>query len=74
MKTIVHTEPVGGYLWWFYSWVAHSVKNLLASWETWVQSMGWEDLLEKGMAPTPVFLPGESHGQRNLAAYIQSMG
>ena len=29
--------------------------------ETWVQSIGWEDLLEEGMAkPTLVFLPGES--------------
>ena len=26
------------------------VKNLPAVWETWVQSLGWEDLLEKGMA------------------------
>ena len=26
------------------------VKNLLAMWETWVQSLGWEDSLEKGMA------------------------
>ena len=25
------------------------VKNLPAMWETWVQSMGWEDTLEKGM-------------------------
>ena len=24
--------------------------------------------------PTPVFLPGEFHGQRSLAGYIQSMG
>ena len=24
--------------------------------------------------PTPVFLPGESHGQGSLAGYIQSMG
>ena len=28
--------------------------------ETWVLSLGWEDPLEKGMQPTPVFLPGES--------------
>ena len=27
---------------------------------------GQEDPLEKEMAPTPVFLPGESHGQRSL--------
>ena len=36
------------------------VKNLPAVWETWVHSLGWEDLLEEGMQPTPVFLPGES--------------
>ena len=34
-----------------------------------VQSLGLEDLLEKGMAITPVFLPEESHGQRSLAGY-----
>ena len=26
------------------------VKNPPAMWETWVQHLGWEDLLEKGMA------------------------
>ena len=25
-------------------------KNLPATWETWVQSLGWEDSLEEGMA------------------------
>ena len=30
--------------------VAQLVKNLPAVWETWVQSLGWEDPLEKGMA------------------------
>ena len=25
------------------------VKNLPAVWETWVQSLGWEDSLEEGM-------------------------
>ena len=30
--------------------MAQLVKNLLAMWETWVQSLGWEDPLEKGMA------------------------
>ena len=34
-----------------------------------VQSLGWKDLLEEGMAPTPVFLHGESHGQRSLVGY-----
>ena len=28
-----------------------------------------EDPLEEGMATSPVFLPGESHGQRSLAGY-----
>ena len=34
--------------------------------ETWVQTLGWEDPLEKEMTPAPVFLPGEFHGQRSL--------
>ena len=36
-----------------YSWaslVAQLVKNPLAMRENWVQSLGWEDPLEKGMA------------------------
>ena len=43
----------------------------------WVQSLGLENPLEKEMEywkkeyckPTPVFLPGKSHGQRSLAGY-----
>ena len=35
--------------------------------ETWVQFLGWEDLLEKKWQPTPVLLPGESPGRRSLA-------
>ena len=31
------------------SLVAQMVKNLPAMWETWVQSQGWKDPLEKGM-------------------------
>ena len=27
-----------------------------------VRSLGWEDPLEESMEPTPVFLPGKSHG------------
>ena len=34
-----------------------------------VQHMGQEDLLEKEMQPTPVYLPGESHEQRSLVGY-----
>ena len=32
------------------SLVTQMVKNLPAMWETRVQSLGWDDLLEKGMA------------------------
>jgi len=36
---------------WFYIHVvAQLVKNLPAMWETWVQSLGWEDPLEMGKA------------------------
>ena len=30
--------------------MAQTVKNLPAMWETWVQTLGWEDPLEKGKA------------------------
>ena len=48
--------------------VAQVVKNLRARQKTQVQSLGWEDPLEKEMAIL-VFLPGESHGQRSLVGY-----
>jgi len=41
------------------------VKNLPAMWETWVPSLGWR----REWQPTPVFMPGESHGQKILAGY-----
>ena len=49
------------------SLIAQSVKNLPEMQETWVTFLDWEDPLEKEMATTPVFLPGESHGQRSMA-------
>ena len=45
------------------------VKNPPAMQETWVRSLGWEDPLEEGRQPTPVFLPGESHERGSLAGY-----
>ena len=54
-----------------YSWaslVAQTVKNPPAMLETWVRSLGREDPLEKWQ-PTPVFVPGESHGQTSLVGY-----
>ena len=51
------------------SLMAQWVKNLPAMQKTQVQFLGWEDLLEIKWQPTPVFLPGNSHGQRRLAGY-----
>ena len=52
-----------------YSLVAQMVKDLPAMQETWVQSLGREELLEKGMATHSIFLPGEFQGQSSLAGY-----
>ena len=51
------------------SLVDQLVKNLPTMPETRVWSLGREDLLEKQMQPTQVFLPGEFHGQRSLKVY-----
>ena len=48
------------------SLVAQTVKNLPAMQETRVWSLGWE---ERKWQPTPVFLPGEFHGQRSLVGF-----
>ena len=49
------------------------VKNSLAMWEKWVQSLGWGDPMEEGWQPTPVFLPGESSWTEEPGG-LQSMG
>jgi len=46
-----------------------SYRQVLQMWETWVWSLGWKDPLEREWSPTPVFWPGEYHGQRNLVGY-----
>ena len=51
------------------SLVAQTVKNLPAMQETQDQSLGGEDTLEKGITTSPVFLPGELHGQKSLVGY-----
>ena len=49
--------------------MAQTIKNPPAMQETQVQSLGWEDRLEKGMAIHSSILPGESHGQRGFVGY-----
>ena len=61
--------------------VAQLVKNPPAMWETWVQSLGWEDPLEKGWVGYPLqyswaFLV--AHRVKNLPAmqetWVRSLG
>ena len=47
------------------SLMAQRVKNLPAMQETWVGKIPWR----REWHPTPVFLPGESYGQRSLVGY-----
>ena len=47
---------------------SEQVKNLPAMQEP-GSIPGLEDYLKKEWQPTPVFLPGKSHGQRSLAGY-----
>ena len=49
------------------SLVAQLVKNLLETQEIWVRSLIRKILWSRKWQPTPVFLPGEFHGQRSLA-------
>ena len=54
---------------WGASLVAQMVKNLPTMWETrvhpWVGKIPWR----REWLPTPVFLPGEAHGQRSLVGF-----
>ena len=53
-----------------YSWaslVAQTVKNPSAMRETWVRSWVGKIPWRSEWLPTPVFCPGEFHGQRSLA-------
>ena len=40
------------------------------TYETWIQSLGWEIPWRSAWQSTLLFLPGESHGQRSLAVSI----
>ena len=51
------------------SLVAQMVKSLPTMQETWVQSLGQEDLLEKEMETHFSILPEKPHGWRSLVGY-----
>ena len=64
-----HIPSIKIYMIWGTVLVAQMVKNLPATQETQVQSLGWKIPWRRKWQPTPVFLPGELHGQRSLAGY-----
>ena len=70
---IIFTNGREGY-WYRFAWILEKNgekenEDLSDTYEeTWVWALGREDPLEDGMA-TPVFLAGESHGQRSLVGY-----
>ena len=55
------------------SLVAQLVRNPLAMWEAWVQSLGWEDTLEEGMATHSSILAWRIPMGRGIW-WLQSMG
>ena len=55
---------------WFMDFpIAHMVKYLPVTQETWVRSLSQQDSLEKEMAIHSSILARESHGQRGLVGY-----
>ena len=53
--------------------VVHLVKNLPATWETWVQSTSWENPMEEGMSTHSSILAWRSPGTEEPDR-LQSMG
>ena len=49
--------------------MAQRIKHLPSKQETWVQSPVGKIPWRRKWQPTPVFLPGKSHGQRSLEGY-----
>ena len=61
-KAVVNT--VCGLPWWF-SGKESTCQCKRCGFTPWVWKIPWR----RKWQPTPVYLPGESHGQRNLAGY-----
>ena len=49
--------------------VAQLVKNLPAIWEMWFDPWVGKIPWRRAWQPTPIFLPGESHGQKSLVGH-----
>ena len=65
-------EGIGYALQYSASLVTQTVKNLPVIWETWVRSLGWEDILEKEVATHSSILawriPGEPGGLQSIGS------
>ena len=60
-----------------YSWaslVAQLIKNLPALWETWVQTLGWEDPLEEGHSNPVSSIPAWKIPWTEESGGLQSIG
>ena len=55
------------------SLVVQLVKNPPAMWETWIRSLGWEDLLEKGKATHSRILAWRSPWGRKESYMIEQL-
>ena len=62
-------EGIGYPLQYFGASLVAQTVNLPAILETWVWSLRWKDPWKRAWQATPVFLPGESRGQRSLVGY-----
>ena len=67
----IKIDIINGLLW--ASLVTQAVKNLPTMQETWVQSLGWKDPLEKGTATHPSILAWRIPEMKELGR-LQSMG
>jgi len=62
---IIKLKPIG--MIWEYNFFPHKSQSLhrRCSFDPWVGKIPWR----RAWLPNPVFLPGESHGQRSLDSY-----
>ena len=62
--SFLYTHIYYGLLWWI-RWYRICLQCRRHEFNPWVRKISWR----RECLPAPVFLPGESHGQRNLVGY-----
>ena len=65
-KVLIATTTAGHGLPWWLRWQIIRLQCRRPGFDPWVRKIRWR----RAWQPTPVFLPGESHGQRSLESYI----